>query len=92
MDVVDESPVNLDAVKWESLQVGKRRVTRTEVVERKHTAEFLERVDETVGLGITRNRRRLGYLETDKFPVDFKSVCNLYNVTGDLVIIDRVAG
>ena len=47
------------------LQVTKRRQAGAKIVQRKHAAEFLERLNKTVCLRVVGHSCRFGNLETD---------------------------
>src|SRR6202022_3221398 len=61
----DETAVDLQVIHREVLQVTEGRQAGTEVVERELAAQFLQRLDEAVGLGEARDRGGLRDFEAD---------------------------
>ena len=67
-DIADELTVDLQIVDGQILEVGERRQTAAEVVERELAAEGLQRLHEVNNSRQIRYGRRLGDLETDRAP------------------------
>src|SRR5882757_1792395 len=61
----DETAVDLQKIHREVFQVSERRQAGAEVVERELAAQFLQRLDEPIGLREACDGRRLGDLEAD---------------------------
>ncbi len=66
----DETAVDLEVVDRKVLQVSKGGQARPEIVKSELAAELLECVDESICLGVTRDRSRFGDLEADFGRID----------------------
>jgi len=64
-EILDESTVDLDNVDVQQLQILKRRVAGSEIVNGDPAAEFLQRVDKVDGLIDVFDRDRLGNFDDD---------------------------
>ena len=89
---LDETAIDFEKVDREVLEVTERRQTGTEIVQRKLTTEFFERINKPVCLRVAGNRSCLRNLEADLRRIQSAHLELIDDEGQELVIPETLSG
>src|ERR1700683_4232933 len=90
-DLAHEAAIDLQVIHREMLQVTERRQSGAAVIEREFAAQFLERLDEAIGLREAGDRCRLGDLEADLRGIQSAAMELIDDKGQELVVAETLA-